>query len=185
MSAAPKTNPDSRDANGRFTPGNAGGPGNPFARQVAALRRALVETLTPDDMREITFALTLRAKGGNVSAAKLLFQYALGKPLASTHPDRLDADEVEAFKANAVNGDVIKAIDATPAAPALTVLRELQPGRAEEFFNELRAENLTRPTVTKREKPAASTPMSAQLGVALTETESIRLVNPPAANGRP
>jgi hypothetical protein len=166
VSAAKKTNPDARPSNGQFAPAN------PFARRVAALRSALVETLTPDDVREITVALTFRAKAGNVSAAKLLFQYALGKPLPATHPDRLDQDEVEALKANAMSGDVAQAIDAAPAAPALAVLRELQPGRAAELFEELRADALAKAAVTKREKTAVA------------QTESMRLVNAPAANGR-
>jgi hypothetical protein len=158
----PKANPDARVA-----------PGNPYARRVAELRNALVEALTPDDVREITVALTFRAKAGNVSAAKLLFQYALGKPLPATHPDRVDADEVQAFKANAMNGDVIKAMDATPAAPALAVLRDVQAGRAAEFFDELVADSRARAAVTKREKPVVA------------QTESMRLVNAPAGNGRP
>jgi len=37
-----------RDSADRFTKGNKGGPGNPFARQVAALRSALLSAITPD-----------------------------------------------------------------------------------------------------------------------------------------
>jgi hypothetical protein len=162
----PKANPDAR-----FAPGNAA-PANPFARRVAELRSALVEALTPGDVREIVVALTFRAKAGNVSAAKLLFQYALGKPLPATHPDRLDADEVQALKANAMSGDVVRALDATPAAPALAVLRDVQAGRAAEFFDELVADSRAKAAVTKREKTAVA------------QTESMRLVNAPAANGR-
>ena len=33
---------DGREANGRFAKFNKGGPGNPYARQTAALRKALV-----------------------------------------------------------------------------------------------------------------------------------------------
>ena len=42
-----------RDKRGRFTEGNEGGPGNPFARQVAELRKAALEAVSPDDIREI------------------------------------------------------------------------------------------------------------------------------------
>ena len=39
---AAKANPDTgRDARGKFTKGNFGGPGNPFARQTAAFRKAI------------------------------------------------------------------------------------------------------------------------------------------------
>ena len=33
--------------------GNPGGPGNPFARQLAALRQAAMAAITPDDVRAI------------------------------------------------------------------------------------------------------------------------------------
>jgi hypothetical protein len=82
-----------RDANGRFVKGNAGGPGNPFARKVAALRKALVDSVTADDIRALFTMLLKRAKTGDTAAAKLLFQYALGKPGAAADPDRVDIDE--------------------------------------------------------------------------------------------
>jgi len=82
-----------RDANGRFAPGNPGGPGNPYARKVAQLRKALVNFITDEDMKEIALVLKEKAKRGNTAAIKLLFQYALGKPLTPTDPDRLDVDE--------------------------------------------------------------------------------------------
>ena len=34
---------DGRDTRGRFVRGNAGGPGNPFARQVAAMRQEFMK----------------------------------------------------------------------------------------------------------------------------------------------
>src|SRR5437660_2256427 len=54
MSYAPTSNHSTtepqpiRDALGRFTKGNPGGPGNPFARKVAALRMALINFVTVD-----------------------------------------------------------------------------------------------------------------------------------------
>ena len=63
---------DGRDAKGRFAAGNAGGPGNPFARQVAALRQALLDSVTPADMQAVAKALIQHAVAGNVQAAKLL-----------------------------------------------------------------------------------------------------------------
>ena len=44
---------DARDERGRFVAGNRGGPGNPFARKVAALRRALIDSVTPQDIQEV------------------------------------------------------------------------------------------------------------------------------------
>jgi hypothetical protein len=82
-----------RDAQGRFAEGNRGGPGNPFARQVAALRCGLVARLTPQDLADVADALLRQAKEGSVAAAKLLLSYALGKPAQTVDPDTLDLHE--------------------------------------------------------------------------------------------
>src|SRR5262249_59821329 len=95
--------PDSgHDARGRFTRGNKEGRGNPHARQVAALRKALLETVTEQDMIEIAHALMIQAKMGDVAAATLLLSYTLGKPLEGADPDRLDQNEWETMQANSV-----------------------------------------------------------------------------------
>jgi hypothetical protein len=97
MNAPPPANgqprPD-RDAQGQFAPGNKGGPGNPFARQVAALRSALLKCVSADDIAALVAMLLDRAKGGDVAACKLLFSYALGKPAPTVSPDDLDWHEV-------------------------------------------------------------------------------------------
>jgi len=85
--------PSGRDANGRFAPGNPGGPGNPFGRKVAALRMAIVEALSEEDVREIVGVLKEKAKAGSTAAIKLLFQYAIGKPSAENDPDRVYLDD--------------------------------------------------------------------------------------------
>src|SRR5262245_58814958 len=82
-----------RDANGRFVKGNPGGPGNPFARKVAALRKALVNFVTVDDMKHVAFILKEKAMAGDLVAIKLLFQYVLGKPGETVDPDRVDIEE--------------------------------------------------------------------------------------------
>jgi len=40
-----------RGSDGRFAKGNPGGPGNPFARQVAALRQNMLDAVTGEDIR--------------------------------------------------------------------------------------------------------------------------------------
>jgi hypothetical protein len=82
-----------RDAAGRFNKGNPGGPGNPFARFSAQMRKAFAEEASPDDFREVARALIDKAKEGDVAAAKLVLSYTLGKPLAGVDPDRLDEQE--------------------------------------------------------------------------------------------
>jgi hypothetical protein len=82
-----------QDAKGRFVAGNSGGLGNPFARQVAQMRKLIVEALDETELRAIARSLIERATGGDVAAARLLFQYAMGKPAKAAEPDRVDIDE--------------------------------------------------------------------------------------------
>jgi hypothetical protein len=119
MSPAPETNAanpqqppsEGRDASGRFAKGNAGGPGNPYPRRVAALRQALLECVTEDDIRAIAKAVIEEAKGGNIAAAKIIFQYTLGKPDSAINMDLrapisngAGAEQLSAPKANGSNG---------------------------------------------------------------------------------
>src|ERR671935_510349 len=76
-----------RDARGRFTGGNKYGPGNPFARQTAQLRKVLLEVVTEEQMRVVAYKLLLLAQAGNLAAIKLLLQYVIGKPSDSVDPD--------------------------------------------------------------------------------------------------
>lgn len=103
-----------RDSNGRFAPGNAGGPGNPFGRLAAALRRALIETTSADDIREIAKRLLEMAKAGNVPAAKLLFAYTIGKPAAAPNPDTLDQEEWQILKDTAPMMRELSQVKETP-----------------------------------------------------------------------
>src|SRR5207245_6295301 len=91
--SATSGNGSGRDGKGRFTAGNAGGPGNPFARQTARLRSILIQRITDEDMGVIVDALILKARNGDLAAAKLLFQYAIGKPTDAVNPDTLDIEE--------------------------------------------------------------------------------------------
>jgi len=86
-----------RDAQGRFLPGTAGGPGNPMAQHVNRLRRALLEAVTEEDMRAVVAALLAQAKGGDVAAAKELLLRCLGRPLESDLLERLEALEAATY----------------------------------------------------------------------------------------
>ncbi|HEY8503853.1 MAG TPA: hypothetical protein VIL46_04685, partial [Gemmataceae bacterium] len=84
---------DGRDERGRFVVGNPGGPGNPFARRVAELRRELLDFLDPQRLRDLVAKLYGMAMDGDLAAAKLVLAYALGKPGNWSDPDRLDLHE--------------------------------------------------------------------------------------------
>ncbi len=55
-----------RGEGGRLLPGNAGGPGNPYARKVAALRRSLINAVTHEDIEEIIHSQVEKAKQGDI-----------------------------------------------------------------------------------------------------------------------
>jgi hypothetical protein len=83
------------DEKGRFKKGNRGGPGNPFAGQIAAFRAILINAVTPDDMLAIAQALIEKAKEGNLQATKLLFSYIFGKPQGAPAPTPADLESAE------------------------------------------------------------------------------------------
>jgi hypothetical protein len=84
---------EGRDTRGRFAPGNPGGPGNPYARQVAAMRKVMAYFFNEERMRELAFILYEKASRGDLAAMKFIFQYVMGKPPMAVDPDRLDIDE--------------------------------------------------------------------------------------------
>src|SRR4051812_31928359 len=103
---------------------SAPAPANPFAREVAGLRGAVVATLRPADLADVTRALLKRANGGDVAAARLLLSYALGKPGPAVDPDRLDFDEWQLLKAAVPLLKELPALLQTPSPSfPLTIVR--------------------------------------------------------------
>lgn len=82
-----------RDASGKFAQGNPGGPGNPHAKRVGELRTALLDAVTPEDMRAVVKALVEAARGGDVAAARVLFERTLGRPVEADLIERLESLE--------------------------------------------------------------------------------------------
>jgi hypothetical protein len=125
---APSQPAPGREANGRFARGNLGGPGNPFARQTAALRKQLLEAVTQQDMQDICTMLILRAKGGSVPHLKLLFSYIIGKPTDAVNPDTLDRQEMEQYRQELGMEDLVLAVGrALTPAFACIVTRAIRP----------------------------------------------------------
>src|SRR5262245_47993772 len=62
----PSPKGDVRDSRGRFVPRNPGGPGNPFARQVAALRQAVLNAVTAEDIQTVVRKLIELAAAGSL-----------------------------------------------------------------------------------------------------------------------
>jgi hypothetical protein len=128
---------DNRDAKGRCAPGNPGGPGNPYARQVAELRKEMVNFVSVDDLKHVVFAIKMKAERGDVAAARLLFQYVLGKPLPATDPDRLDVDEWQKLREQArPPKEMSEVMNGVPAQVASDVTRIAWPCKVEKNFAE-------------------------------------------------
>src|SRR5882672_4303459 len=122
------------DANGRFAKGNPGGPGNPFARQVAALRKVIINRLTEEDLLAITEALLAKAKQGSVGAAKLLLAYGIGKPASSPDPDKLDGQELKHFKDQV---EMVNEVHELAREVGKAVDRRVRPGGVSEDMSAL------------------------------------------------
>lgn len=91
---SPSGNGDNgRDAQGRFTPGNSGGPGNPYARRTAELRAAMLDALTPDAVRRVVLRMIDSALDGDVAAAKIVLERAVGRVLEPDLIERIEALE--------------------------------------------------------------------------------------------
>jgi hypothetical protein len=126
-----------RDAKGRFVKGNKGGPGNPFARQVALLRATMVYCVPPERMARVVIALTEKAASGDVAAMKLFFQYLIGLPTEAVNPDRLPIDEWEKIRDAAINPDEIgELLDRCPVTAASDMVKECWAASAERNFQE-------------------------------------------------
>jgi hypothetical protein len=128
---------DARDARGRFTKGNAGGPGNPFARQVALLRASLVHSVTAQEIIRIGDALKQKALSGDVAGIKLFFQYVLGKPEETVDPDRIAVDEWQKLKDAAIAPEeAANVIQHCPATMACYLVKKEWPGEVERNMRE-------------------------------------------------
>ena len=105
-----------RHGSGRFAAGNGGGPGNPFARQTAAARKAIADAVTAEQLAAIAAVMVKKALEGDVAAAKLVFAYAAGKPAPAADPDTLDAHELATRRGNVATVADMKALfEACPA----------------------------------------------------------------------
>ncbi len=81
---------DGRQPGGRFAPGNKFSKGNPYTQQVARLRAALMEAVTPEKLTAIVQALIREAEGGNIPAIREVLDRTLGKPIEADLIDRIE-----------------------------------------------------------------------------------------------
>jgi hypothetical protein len=162
---------EGRDARGRFTKGNKGGPGNPFARRVASLRQVLLDAVTDDDIREIAQELIVQAREGNLVATKLLFSYVLGKPSESVNPDTLDAQEWQSYQQAPVTEQGLQTVlGGLPTPLACEIARTALPAIHDQLASQIG--QALQPAPQPAEAPTASASAAATPAV------------PPAKEGR-
>lgn len=78
-----------RDANGRFLPGHSlPGPGNPNCRYVSQLRAEIREATEPARVRKVFDAMLTKAENGDTTAAQIVLDRLLGRPV---QPMEIDA----------------------------------------------------------------------------------------------
>ncbi|MCY2987725.1 MAG: hypothetical protein NTY19_07665, partial [Planctomycetota bacterium] len=80
---------DGRGPGGRFVKGNKAGKGNPLAQQAQKLRGAVMRAFSAAEMRQVIKTLIGEAVKGDVAAARLLLERALGPPIAWDMEERL------------------------------------------------------------------------------------------------
>jgi hypothetical protein len=69
---------DTRETNGRFSPGNSGGPGRPPRQTEAAYLRITTAACSLEEWREIVTKTVADAKTGNAKAREFLARFLLG-----------------------------------------------------------------------------------------------------------
>jgi hypothetical protein len=122
-----------RDVHGRFRKANPGGPGNPFAHKVAALRKALLDSVSEQDLKDVAETLKNKARQGDVAAIKLLLQYCVGKPATPHDLDRMDADEWRRLQEMRVAPRQIdRTIESVPACIACHIAQAGWPCEAQD-----------------------------------------------------
>jgi hypothetical protein len=151
-----------RDAGGRFAKGNLGGPGNPFARRVAALRQALLRTVTEQDVQDLAGRLLESARAGDPAAMKLLLAYVLGRPAEVVDPDMLDLKEWQLYQQSLAPAEEVHGmLHKIPPEFGLVVLRTVLPGLAATLGSgllEVMAEDKGKPAAARGKGPRRGRP---------------------------
>ncbi len=114
--------------------GNAGGQGNPFARRLAAFRKALLAAVTEDDLHVVTAELVRPARDGDILAMRLLFAYVIGRPTEAVDSDTLAQQEWDIHRRQPARIEDIPALLRTmPPDVACLVIRTTLPCIGAEF----------------------------------------------------
>ncbi len=129
-----------RKSNGQFARGNPGGPGNPHARFSAAMLTIARQTMTPEKIAAVFESIYVKALSGDMTAAKLLLHYTIGKPGDAPHPDHLERDEWDLYQKNAMTLDEMKQALSLPCSLGNEIVSTALPAMTAARANELAAQ---------------------------------------------
>lgn len=127
-----------RARNGTFAKGNPGGPGNPHARHCARMLDLFRTAISDEDMVHLFRVLYDKAFNGDISAAKLVLAYKIGKPAACPDPDSIDRDEWNHYQQDAIEPkEMNQVLSSLPARVGNDIARTALPIMAEARTREL------------------------------------------------
>ena len=139
--ATNKNGSPGRKSNGQFARGNPGGPGNPHARFSAHMLTIARQTMTPEKMAAVFESIYIKALTGDMTAAKLLLHYTIGKPGDAPHPDHIERDEWDLHRKNAIAPDEMKqALGRLPCSLGNEIVGAALPAMTAARANELAAQ---------------------------------------------
>jgi hypothetical protein len=142
LTAVPPARGRERDDAGRFQPGCKPGPGNPFARRVATLRKALLESVSEGDVAELGRKLLAQALAGDVAASKVLLSYVVGKPTEVVDPDRIEIEAWKLLLAWPTLSEAVAAMIAVPPGPAIESVQTTAPATSAELMARIANEQI-------------------------------------------
>jgi hypothetical protein len=134
--AAPQSSPDAtplqadsgRDTQGRFALGNPGGPGNPYYRRQARLKRMMLDSVTEEDVQSVMGVLLGLARSGDLAAIKLFLEYTVGKPAKEVDPDKAELHEWQQHRQTPRLQEVLETMSYSIETPAANqVARDVIP----------------------------------------------------------
>jgi hypothetical protein len=141
----------------------------------------LRNSITDEEMVAIIRVLVEKARAGDVSAAKLLMSYNLGKPAAAPNPDEIDRNEWEHYQRDTIKLDQVQQVlGSLPARVGNDIARAALPiitqARKDELASRLVENSPREPKPTKETEVATE---QAPEGAPIPNSELLRPVHFP------
>jgi hypothetical protein len=131
-----------------------------------------VERVSDDDLGAIVDRLVQMAKEGDVSAARLVLSYAVGRPSTAVDPDELDIQEMSIFTRETLTPQESTApLEGIPASLAATIIRGALPHMTEQRGQTLAAGLTAFDEDEEDEDDSQETPVAAPTPAAANKAE--------------